>query len=92
MNKFCKNPSNLENLICHNEFKKKKFILLLVDGGAFESVEFAFNPQKHNLSKVFINYETEFKVTGANFETMLLGNLVEIINIEDLLWIIFFFN
>ena len=73
MNKFCKNPSNLENPICHNEFKKKKFILLLVDGGAFESVEFAFNPQKHNLSKVFINYETEFKVTGANFETMFTG-------------------
>ena len=72
-NTFCQNSSNYELSICHNKYKKKKFILLLLDGVAFDSLEFFAKPEKHNLTKVYKNYDPGYKITGRNFESMFTG-------------------
>jgi len=43
-NNYCKNNSNIESIICKNKYKKNKFILLLIDGTAFDSLKFLYNP------------------------------------------------
>ena len=72
-NTFCQNSSNYELSICNNKYKKKKFILLLLDGLAFDSLEFFSNPEKYNLTKVYKNYDPGYKITGRNFESMFTG-------------------
>ena len=72
-NNFCQNSSNSETIICKNNYKKKKFILLLIDGAAFDSLNFISNPEEHNLTKIYRNYDKEYKITGANFESMFTG-------------------
>ena len=72
-NSFCQYPHNYENIICHNKYKKKKFILLLLDGTSLDSSEFFSKPEKHNLGRVYINFEKRLKLTGSNFETMFTG-------------------
>ena len=72
-NNFCQNSSNYESIICKNNYKKKKFILLLIDGAAFDSLNFISNPEEHNLTRIYRNYDTEYKITGANFESMFTG-------------------
>ena len=72
-NSYCQNISNSKSIICKNKFKKKKFILLLIDGTAFDELEFLLKPEKHNLTRVYKNFDKEFKITGSNFETMFTG-------------------
>ncbi len=72
-NNFCQNSSNSNSIICKNKYKKKKFILLLIDGAAFDSLNFISNPEEHNLTKIYRNYDTEYKITGANFESLFTG-------------------
>ena len=74
-NSYCQNISNSKSIICENKFKKKKFLLFLIDGTAFDELEFLLKPEKHNLTKVYKNYDKEFKITGSNFETMFTGTI-----------------
>ena len=72
-NSFCQNNTYFQSSICKNEYKKKKFILLLLDGTALDALEFFSKPEKHNLTRIYKNFETRLKITGSNFETMFTG-------------------
>ena len=69
-NLFCNKSTSLA---CFNKYKKKKFILLMPDGTAFDELPFNYNFQKYNLTAVFKNYDKEYKITGSNFETEFTG-------------------
>ena len=69
-NTFC-DKSN--SLACKNKYKKKKFILIISDGTSFDELPYNYKPEEHNLTSVFKNYDTEFKITGGNFETIFTG-------------------
>ncbi len=69
-NLFC---SNSYSLSCKNKFKKKKFILIMTDGTSFDELPFIYKPEEHNLTSVFKNFDTEYKLTGSNFETEFTG-------------------
>ena len=70
INTFCDNSTSLA---CKNKYKKKKFILLISDGTSFDELPYNYKPEEHNLTSVFKNYDTEFKITGGNFETEFTG-------------------
>ena len=72
-NDYCQQPENNESIICKNKYKTNKFILLLIDGTAYDSLQFLTNPEKYNLTKIYRNYDNELKITGSNFETMFIG-------------------
>ena len=70
-NTFC---DNSQSLSCKNKYKTKKFILILSDGTSFDQLPYNYKPEEHNLTSVFKNYDTEFKITGGNFETEFTGS------------------
>ena len=69
-NQFC---SHSYSLLCKNKFKKKKFILIMTDGTSFDELPFIYRPEEHNLTSVFKNFDTEYKLTGSIFETEFTG-------------------
>ena len=69
-NTFC---DNSKSITCINKYKTNKFILLLCDGTAFDELPYIYKSNENNLTSVFKNYDTEYKITGGNFETVFTG-------------------
>ena len=77
-NDFCQSLNNTSNstmdfLICDNKFKKKKIILLLVDGLPFDKLKDLTNFKKSKLPNFFRGEGLEYKQSGALFETIFSG-------------------
>ena len=45
----------------------------MTDGTSFDELPFIYKPEEHNLTSVFKNFDTEYKLTGSNFETEFTG-------------------
>ena len=67
-NDYCQQPENNESIICKNKYKTNKFILLFIDGTAYDSLQFLTNPEKYNLTKIYRNHKNELKITRLNNE------------------------
>ena len=72
-NDYCQEKENENSNLCKNKYKTKKFILLLIDGTAYDSLQFLSKSEIYNLTKVYRNYDLDLKITGSNFETMFTG-------------------
>ena len=78
-NDFCQslnysaNNSTLDFLVCDNNFKKKKIILLLIDSLPFDNLILLTDFNKTNITNFFRGKGLNYKQSGALFETILTG-------------------
>jgi hypothetical protein len=70
-NNYCN--KNSSSLSCKNKYKKRKFILLISDGTSYDELPYIYNPKEHNLTASFKFYDSDYKITGGNFESQFTG-------------------
>ena len=78
-NDFCQSLNNSDNyssldfLVCNNNFKKEKIILLLIDSLPFDNLQILSDLNKTNITGFFRGRGLNYKQSGALFETILSG-------------------
>lgn len=79
-NEYCKiikekgdNATYIERSTCKNNFKKSKFIWILLDGLAFDQLSHLTNRVKYNIPNFFKITTNHFRQSGALHETYLTG-------------------
>ena len=71
-NDFCLH--NESDIICSNNYKKNKFIYVLIDGAAYDQLyELRVNRDKYNITRIFRGTMNDYKQSAVNHEIIFSG-------------------